>query len=79
MGSLVVGGGCWGPPFPNITSPTFSKLPALHWPVAMKPLSASSVHTHNPSVTAKNHPRAEKGQSKDNETAQAQAKVLTSS
>lgn len=49
-----------GVPF-FLTSPTFSKLPALHWAVAMMPLSASSVHTHNPSVTAKNHPRAEKG------------------
>lgn len=74
-----MGGGYWGPPFPNATPPTFSKVPALHWDVAMKPLPASSTHILNPRVTAKNHPGAEEGLSNDNETAQAQAKVLTTS
>lgn len=68
-----------GSPFPNITSPAFSKLPVLHWAVTMKPLPASSAHIYNPRVTAKNHSRAGKGLSNDNETAQTQAKVLTTS
>lgn len=78
VGSLVVGG-CWGVPFLNVTLLAFSKLPVLHWIVALNPHQHPALTSIKPQVTAKNHPGAEKGTSNDSETAQSQAEVLTSS
>lgn len=75
VGSLGVGGGYWGPSFLNTTTPA----PCSPLGCCREAPVTSSTCTPNPRVTAKNHTGAEKGLSNDNETAQAQAKVLITS